>query len=1015
METNSRKSWKTTDLYKPLESHSNKHNGSYNEEGLEERKREYRSDNTESTQVDFMRNRFFDKVIASSQNDLGSPTPSGSLLPKVNKRVIGSPHKVNANHSEVERPSITPLASQTSICSRVEGPDDSQKLRDFYNDFTTIDWIKVYIQTNRFDYEVQNRQWIADGEDDEVELVRIPLYFKVYFVLGKWMLLTFIGFAFSLLAFCIDRFELLLVGFRYGYCSANWLASQAECCAPFNAEISAGSHARNVEADGVTAFLLEEPVCINWVSWSSLLQNKPHIRLDFFIYVVLTVLLALIACAITLTTKTTNPISQSPDKSNDDISNEPDVDNEQVKSRHERNAMYTASGSGVPEVKTILSGFVIRKFLGGYTLVSKVFALVFAIASGMSVGKEGPYVHLATAVGNVMARFFPFINRNGFLKKQILSASASSGVALAFGSPIGGVLFILEEISYSLPAHHLFQIFFCAMVSTLFLKLLNPYGTGNSILFELNYTSNWNMFELFFFVLIGISGGIFGAMFVKFVTWWPKYFRQLKFIKNNPVGEVLLVALLTGLVTFWNPHTKQASSELMLKLASPCDHKIGETPLCPLEKKDYLKEIGTLLSATIIKIFLTFITFGLKIPSGIYVPSMVVGALYGRMFAMIVEYLRDKFPKIVDDSGLFYFLILSTTIMTPAESNKSIDLGIYAIISAGAFMAGVTRMNITLVAILFELTSSYTYVLPIAIAISVANWMANLIEGNSLYESMLIANNYPFLAPEVKPLSPFVTLRNVVDNFNTLDSKADSNESLDIFKKQTIHGNNINTVIPSQQKMFWKPHSFSSVDKRSQMDKVYIDISISPYVPFLEIQSKFALLASKTLFDGCIPLLKDEICVGLLYFTELQYSVDRIKEFCSRSLLENEVHCKLYHELLYKHSCNIEILKQINTSIISGIIKNDDNDFCINDCDSGRHSMDNRKDEILSKTFWNITDLTKFIDFCPIYLNYNSEISLAHLIFEKLGSRAVILLRKGKYYGVLHKKEFIDYCRCNEG
>ena len=1014
METCSKRPSKNTDQYKPLD--SNTHYRSHSKQSQKEREhKQYQDDDSESAQVDYIKNRHLDEVMASSQNNLSSPTRSGSMLPKINKRVSESPHKVNPNYSEVTRPSITPLASQTSICSRVERCDDSQKLRDFYNDFTTIDWIKVYIQTNRFDYEVQHRQWVMGGDKDEFELVRIPLYYKVYFVLGKWMLLTLIGFTFAFLAFFIDRFELVLVGFRYGYCRANWLASQAECCASSNVEISGGRHARSIEGTGISAFLKEEKTCANWISWSSLLESKPHIRLDFFIYVVLTVFLALIACAITLTTKTTNPISQGPGKSDEGFPAEPGTGNEQLEFRHEKNAMYTASGSGVPEVKTILSGFVIRKFLGGYTLVTKLFALVFAIASGMSIGKEGPYVHLATAVGNVMARFFPFINRNGFLKKQILSASASSGVALAFGSPIGGVLFILEEISYSLPAHHLFQIFFCAMVSTLLLKLLDPYGTGNSILFELNYTSNWNMFELLFFVLIGISGGIFGAMFVKFVTWWPKNFRHLKFIKNNPMGEVSIIALLTGLVTFWNPHTKQASSELMLELASPCDYRIGEAPLCPLENKDYLKAIGTLFSATIIKIFLTFITFGLKIPSGIYVPSMVVGALYGRMFAIIVEYIRNNFLKIVDDNGLFDFLIQSTTISTPSDSNKPIDSGIYAIISAGAFMAGVTRMNITLVAILFELTSSYTYVLPVAIAISVANWMANLLESHSLYESMLITNNYPFLAPEVKPLSPFVTLRNVVDDFNALDSKADSSQSQEALKKQNVNIHNIDNVKLPFQKILWKSHSFSSVDKNSQKDKIYIDISVSPCVPFSEIQSKFSLLAGKTLFDGCIPLLKDEVCVGLLYFSELQYSIDRIKDFCSHSLLVNEVHCKLYHELSYKHGCNIEILKQINTSIISGIIKKHDNNFCINETDPLSNFLKNRKAEILSKTFWDITDLTEFIDLCPIYLNYNSEISLAHLIFEKLGSRAVILLRQGKYYGVLHKKEFIDYCRCNEG
>jgi len=55
--------------------------------------------------------------------------------------------------------------------------------------------------------------------------------------------------------------------------------------------------------------------------------------------------------------------------------------------------LYTAAGSGIPEVKTILSGFVIRKFLGVRTLIVKAVGLVLSVASGMSLGKEGMMPH----------------------------------------------------------------------------------------------------------------------------------------------------------------------------------------------------------------------------------------------------------------------------------------------------------------------------------------------------------------------------------------------------------------------------------------------------------------------------------------------------------------------------------------------------------------------------------------------------------------------------------------------
>lgn len=67
-----------------------------------------------------------------------------------------------------------------------------------------------------------------------------------------------------------------------------------------------------------------------------------------------------------------------------------------------------------------------------------------SIASGLSVGKEGPSVHYAVCVGNVISRYFDKYKRNASKTREIYTATAAAGVAVAFGSPIGGVLFSLE-------------------------------------------------------------------------------------------------------------------------------------------------------------------------------------------------------------------------------------------------------------------------------------------------------------------------------------------------------------------------------------------------------------------------------------------------------------------------------------------------------------------------------------------------------------------------------------------
>lgn len=105
-----------------------------------------------------------------------------------------------------------------------------------------------------------------------------------------------------------------------------------------------------------------------------------------------------------------------------------------------------AAGSGISEIKCIIAGFIMKGFLGFWTLLIKSICLPLAIASGLSVGKEGPSVHYAVCTGNVISRFFNKYRHNAAKTREILSACAAAGVAVAFGSPIGGVLFSLEVV-----------------------------------------------------------------------------------------------------------------------------------------------------------------------------------------------------------------------------------------------------------------------------------------------------------------------------------------------------------------------------------------------------------------------------------------------------------------------------------------------------------------------------------------------------------------------------------------
>lgn len=917
-------------------------------------------------------------------------------------------------------------------------PNVFRATRNYYNDFTTIDWATAFLLANRFNYELSQRRWIVgeerdshpgsphhapkngqgslhpghdhdehprslhDGSADSIAEpgpASIPYYYKAYLVLGRWVLIVAVALVFSVIAFTIDKIEILLVGFKHGYCRSNWFASQVGCCAQTAA-------AKN--------YFSTTQFCGDWVTWAQVFHDVPLAagRLDYVVYVLLTLVLAFLACVVTLTTNIANRrvfVGQEIDELDAaDAALHPEaLLPTHPLEFHEKQAfatlnMYTACGSGVPEVKTILSGFVIRRFLGTYTLVAKTVALVFAIASGMALGKEGPYVHLATCVGNILTRFVPHVKNNDFMKKQILSASASSGVALAFGSPLGGVLFILEEINHYLPLHQLFQVFFCAIASTLFLKFLNPYGTGKTVLFELSYASDWESVELVFFIAIGAAGGVFGAAFVKFTGWWNRTFRRWRAIDGHPVLEVLLVALATGVVSFWNPYTIQASSELVLDLATPCSSE-RDLSLCPTVHREFVREVKSLVSALAVKLVLTFVTFGLKVPCGIYVPSMVVGALFGRVFGMLIQWCNYTFNLAVPADGTATATSVMRYICTPdASNNDCVDLGIYSMISAGAFMAGVTRMNIALVTILFELTSSYTYVLPIAIAIAVANWVGSSLEKNSLYEALLIQNDYPFMSPETEPIDPFVRTRDVIDDSEVYDW---TDHSYDKPRRATPSSQNSPMVLVSGL----------NVHMGHDDNKNYFDISDLAYVPVSLLKLKLHMLADKHLLDGCIPLVRHHVCVGLLYFSELEYSLDKIAEFCLQNEVVDDLVCKLADpegDLHDENSAlNYNILRQrVEFSKRQAGVQLDYFNYGSNE----EYDEMNEQLRILVGTLAAISDLTDFVDNTPIFLNYDSELLLAHLIFDRIGNRVIVLLRDGKYYGVLHKKVLIDYCRQTE-
>lgn len=457
---------------------------------------------------------------------------------------------------------------------------------------------------------------------------------------------------------------------------------------------------------------LEE--CKEWKAWTD------DYGLSFAVYVGMALVFGVISSSATMLTRSELPSVSSGDQNGS--TNKPngqDASNGQSKPSPGGKVMYMAAGSGIPEIKTILSGFSIPSFLSFPVLAVKAFGAIFAVSTGMCLGKEGPFVHISTCVGYLVGMMFPKYRDNGRKMRELLSAACSSGLSVAFGAPIGGVLFSYEEISTYFPRKVLWRAFLCSLVAAMVLKELNPMGTGKLVLFETNYGTDYEPVHYLVFLLLGVAGGIFGGLFCKLNFLWSKWFRSFTIIKKNPVFEVFLVVLATALLQFPNPLTREPGDIIIKNLLVDCnDGSLSRNSwVCQNEDPEVTNWAYTswLIYGTLAKLVLTIITFGIKVPSGVIIPALDAGAFFGRLVGQLIP---------------------------------SISPGIFAMVGAASFLAGVSRMTISLAVIMFELTGQLSYVVPHMLAILVAKWVADAISEEGVYDLAQNVLGHPFLDPD---------------------------------------------------------------------------------------------------------------------------------------------------------------------------------------------------------------------------------------------------------------------------
>ena len=314
----------------------------------------------------------------------------------------------------------------------------------------------------------------------------------------------------------------------------------------------------------------------------------------------------------------------------------------------------------------------------------KCASALFSIASGASIGREGPLVQLSAMIASLLGR----LRKMPVVRLRLLVAcGAAAGIASAYNAPIGGALFVSEIILGSLAMESFGPLVFSSVIATLTVRQL----FGASPLYEISIpavrlNSTW---EIVLYLLLGALAGAVAPLFLWSLRASEKLFKKL------PIPGALRLAV-GGL----------AVGALALFLPEVCGN--GYSVINKLLHGQYVWYL--LLLILVFKLAATAATFGSGAVGGVFTPTLFVGACMGYLFALAAAPLWPGTP------------------LVPSA---------FTLVGMGALLAATTHAPLMAIMVLFEMTLDYQMILPLMLACVVSHYVCRGFDPKSIYAESL--------------------------------------------------------------------------------------------------------------------------------------------------------------------------------------------------------------------------------------------------------------------------------------
>ena len=363
-------------------------------------------------------------------------------------------------------------------------------------------------------------------------------------------------------------------------------------------------------------------------------------------------------------------------------------------------------GSGVPEVMESVArrgGLIKFRIIG-----CKALAAAITLGSGGSAGREGPIIHIGSAIGSAVGQFLKVPARR---LRTFVACGAAAGIAATFNAPIAGALFAVEVVLADLAVASLSPIVISSVVAT----VISRHYLGDYPALRVPEYHLESPLELILYVGLGLAAGFISVFFIKLLFGIGSLFDR------SPLPEWLrpgVGGLGVGLIALALPQVFGVGYEAM-------DAALwGEAP-------------WTILGVLILgKLVATSLTLGSGGSGGVFAPSLFLGAMLGATMGSLYVYL---FP------------------------GWTAGPGAYALVGMGALVAGTTHAPIAAILIIFEMTNDYHIIPPLMLACVVAILISTRFHRDSIYTEKLARRGVKLFEGRDVNLLRGIPVRDVMD------------------------------------------------------------------------------------------------------------------------------------------------------------------------------------------------------------------------------------------------------------